>query len=238
MAKIHVGHARTMLLGKLIADEIGIPFHVRFDGPVSEITGDRGECILDVVSCLSFFGIVPDKIYWIEQPIPPKESLAGIVGAEIDKLWMVLFDPSVCPDYYRCLLLDDSIYYHPSLIVRGWEFSTQQSYHPGSSSEQGIVHVKAEDMVFRALGKEKYEINVPLILRSTEKMSKSTIAAVHWSTLTAVSPELAKAFLISTAIYAHNPIGNIGQLFTVEKMEPYPYRWSWEDFADLCRMES
>ena len=231
-ARIHVGHARSMLLGRLIADELGIPFHVRFDGMVDG--RDRGECIIDTVNCLCFLGIAVDYVYWVQQVVPSKEALVGLLGQEAaDRLYIALYDPEVTPDYYRCLMLDDAVLHAPSLIVRGMEFAGEAQYYPGSPA----AHLAAENLVFGAIGQQKHEINVPLILRDTEKMSKSTLVAVHWTTLTGVSPELAKRFLVATALFPTDPLNHLDTPFSIAAMSRTPYRWSWKDWAALCPSE-
>ena len=235
---IHVGHARALLLGSLIAQELGIPFHVRFDGGYSYISGDRGATILDTVNCLRFLHIDYDSMYWVPQVLPTKNMLSAKLGPErAEVLWACLVAPQLGPEPYKCQIMDDLFDYDPSLIVRGSEFGSDAHQFFGPALEASAAHALTENVLYNAAGREKHEINTPMVMIGQAKMSKTSMRLVHWTALTAAHWEDARAFLIATALCPTAPLEALGDPFKISAMSDTPYVWSWKDWAVIARCE-
>ena len=230
---IHVGHARALLLGSLIAQELGIPYHVRYDGP----TGDASDCVLDVVNCLNFLHIPYDRMYWQPQVLPTHAMLVAKLGPAVaDSLWNVLSAPELGAESYRCQMLDDVGDYAPSLIVRGREVREPHEYF-GPALEPNAEHARRENILFNAAGAEKHEINTPMLMLGHRKMSKTAMCLVHWTALTAASWQDARNFLIATALCPGKPTDALGDAFKISLMSEEPYAWSWHDWAKMAGLQ-
>lgn len=243
---LHVGHARTLLLGSLIAKKHGCPFHVRCDGTflcadsVPPMDFDRGNQIMGLVNLMLALEIPFDKIYWA--PLEPTsmtnvtDSAANARVAEA--IWKMSGRGN--PPGHFAAILDDALDHAPSLMVRGSEFT-----HAGGNAfrhdELGMApFVLAEDMMFEALGAEKHEVNVPMIYLGAGKMSKSEMRMVPWEILTGVPVDLARRFLLATAVRAEDPIAAMAMddaiLFAPDMMNYDPYAWNWEHWNQVARM--
>jgi hypothetical protein len=241
---MHIGHARTIVLGKAIADELGIPFHLRFDGLIPPPQPwDRGYGILDVVSLLNYLGILCDNIYWAPYTELNYGSLRDRVGIDrIEKVWTALL---ACGYAYGMpgsgtahtnvsVLLDDLLYNHPSLMLRGLEFKKFEYYDEGMSC---MSYASIENSLCDALGMVKYECSLPMVILGVSKMSKSKLHIVPWRTMTPLSRDRSRKFLLATAMCPDDPFSAMSEPFTLSKMSLKPYVWSWDDLAKLCRME-
>lgn len=243
---LHVGHARTLLLGSLVAQEFGTPFHLRFDGrPIIPVGGgsytrwDRGEGILDAIGLVSFLGIDCERTYWTPSGIQSYEDLGYKIGKEkAEELQKVLLASNYGPDHHHIpTFLDDFLDNAPSLIIRGSEFLPENAAYFGATSLEGArYYVAMENLICKVLGVEKHEINLPMILLGNTKMSKSLMAIVHWSSMTPFGRELSRKFLVASAISPEDPFSALDEEFTIAKISPRPYRWSWEDWAKLAKM--
>ena len=243
---LHVGHARTLLLGSLVAREFGTPFHVRFDGrPIIPTPGggyarwDRGEGILDTVGLLSFLGIDYERAYWTPSGIQSYEDLGYKIGRDrAEELRKVLTASNYGPDHHHVpTFLDDFLDNAPSLIIRGSEFLPQNAAYFGTTSLEGAkYYVAMEDLICRELGVEKCEFNLPMILLGDTKMSKSLMAIVHWSSMMPFGREMTRKFLVASAICPDDPFSALDEEFAIAKLSERPYRWSWDDWARLARI--
>lgn len=233
---IHVGHARTLLLGSLIAEERGCPFHVRLDGIRRLYPTDTTFATLDVANCLLFLGIECDLMYWIQNRYPDLESMEDELGRDgIERVRDVLSQPGFTPSEFPGIIADDCLLYHPSLIVRGMEFKIPEMYG-GSNPMQGAAYTAAEDLLFRAAGREKYEVNTPLItVDDGVKISKRSALLIHWECLLPLGRELARSFLVATAVDPVSPFEVIDRPFSESDMSDRSYPWSWHDYVEAAR---
>lgn len=229
---IHIGHARTLLIGSLAAKHYGCPFHIRLDGLYhytaqdgSVRLSDRGDQVLSVVSCLAALRIQYDAMYWVPQDIGSLYSVPD--AAKWRESWRI-------PDMHLAQVLDDAVDFSTSLMVRGTEFRPE--IDPSSA---GVVHlsefVKNEDAVFHALGEYKNELTVPMVSFKRGKMSKSDIDMVQWDVLNMVGPESAKEFLIATVVNPRHPLDALGKPLDIEDLDLSSYRWEWSEWAAFVR---
>lgn len=226
---IHVGHARTLLLGSLICRERGIEFVVRLDG--THASPPNIDCICDIHDCLDHIG-VHATIRRTLQAVPPPEFLATIVGDRADELYRATQCPTITPGPVAGALVDD-IVHHPSLIIRGIEFSSAAYFPEGGSGT--AQHVMNEDLLFRAAGLDKIEVNLPHINLGASKFSKTKMIGVQWDILRSVPGDVARSFLIATAMFPQDPVPNIGCGFSSFGMPMVPYQWSWDDWNAIVR---
>jgi len=216
---IHIGHARTLLLGDLICRERGIPFHVRIDGLPHPASHDL---LIDLSNCLFHLGIAPTRIYW--PTVPPDTSHMS----EVFNVTTHLAGPAQLSS-----ILDDIL--NDNLIIRGLEFRDINAAYHGSADALSAVtgHVRFEDRLYELAGKTKDEVNVPLIIIGGGKMSKTAIRVVHWSILGSIHTDVARSFLLSTAMFPDDPIGHLAEEFHMDKVSERPYRWSWDHWNEL-----
>jgi len=233
LTPIHVGHARTLLIGSLVARHYGCPFHVRFDGQYRDplqtppLVVDRGDAILEVIGCLQALGVSPDRIYWCSQD---SASLALARQGDISEVragWAM-------NDAHLGAILDDAIDHAPSLIVRGTEFTSR-----GILPFAGVAHlgqfVVCENAVFKILDEQKHEFTVPMIYLGAGKMSKSKLTVVPWQALTAAEPEVVRRFLLATAMNPDEPLSCLDKPFSIERLNLCPYRWDWKQWVEAIR---
>lgn len=243
---LHIGHARSVLLASLIAEELGTPFHIRLDGrPLADVGNgvlarwDRGNGILDMVNLANFLGVEYERMYWTPSGIQSYKDLGFKIGEDkAEELRKVLMASNYGPDHHHIpTFLDDFVDNAPSLIIRGMEFRPEFAAYFGVTSLTGATYYTAmEDIICGVLGVEKHEINVPLVLLGETKMSKSLMAMVHWSSMVPFGSELARDFLVATAMSPDDPFSALGEKFSVDKMSEKPYRWDWNDWKALARM--
>ncbi len=230
LCRVHVGHARTLLLGSLIAQERDCPFHVRMDGARRDVP-DRGGPILDAIQCCAWLGIHPDWCYWLPEALPTREVIAQHMDPEaFDELvWTAGGNEGAV-----AAALDDAMVHHPSLIVRGSEFTFAGRNHgAGPAGQRALLGV--ERVVYAMLGRERQVATVPMVLLDGQKMSKSATQLVHWSVLQQVPPEVARRFLLATALAPGDPLAAMHSIFTSEQFSPEPYPWSWETWAEVVK---
>jgi len=233
---VHVGHARTLLLGSLIAAEHGCPFHVRLDGIRRQYHSDTTYATLDVVNCLAFLGIQHDMMYWVSQRHPDLTQMESELGSDVvERVRQALSEPGVCPSEYPGTISDDPLIYHPSLIIRGMEFQVPEMYG-GVDTTQGMVYTATEDMIFRAAGRDKHEVNTPLIVVDDgNKVSKRSSILIHWDCLVPMGRDVARDFLVATAVMPESPFEVMGNPFSSVDMTKRSYYWSWHDYAEAIR---
>ena len=233
LTPIHVGHARTLLLGSLVAQHYGCPFHIRLDGPyrdpnqVPPLIVDRGDAILELLGCLRAMGVSWDQLYWCPQE-PTSLLLAKREGlARIKAGWAM-------GDIRLAQILDDAVDHAPSLIVRGGEFALD-----GDTTFAGVAHlgqfVATEEMVYCALGEQKHEFTAPMVFLGPGKMSKSKLTVVPWQVLTSLPPEGVRRFLLATAMRPDDPLAAFDDPFSLDHLDPRPYRWDWKQWAQAVK---
>jgi hypothetical protein len=221
---LHLGHARTLLLGSLICRERGIPFDVRIDAAPDPVAY---EFIMDLANCLFFLGIHPERMYW-PMTLPDLSDMSEVF-CEVVKT------NGGAPVW--CQILDDVMNDH--LIIRGLEFKDGR-YFEGPHVAGAAAHVATENRLFALAGRVKREVNVPLMVLGGQKLSKSRLRTIHWSVLRAVPTETARQFMVATALLPRDPLGAMeaGLPFRGELLPEAPYEWSWETWAAVLRREA
>lgn len=240
-ARIHAGHARSLLLGRLHCEQQGIPFHVRLDGtwPRPEY---HHEGVIDLLGCMAWFRMPADHVYrspigvsrrdaQCEQHLGP--SVWARVRETIDHL------ESLGVQFHN-LILDDLVDYHPSLMIRGMEFAEGAKFGPewppeadSSVSIQKLIAL--ERTVFAAAGREHLQLSLPMVTEDHgSKMSKS-VGGVPWDAMQAVSWQDARAYLFATAANPLDPLSAIGEPVDVQNLNPVPHVWSWETWGSFVR---
>ena len=131
-------------------------------------------------------------------------------------------------------VLDDALNHHPSLIVRGSEFTYAGRGH-GTGPNGHKALLATERTAYAMLGRERSVVTVPMVLIGDAKMSKSEARVVHWSTLKAVPREVARAFLVATALRPDGPLWAMDEGFRADAISPEPYVWDWETWAEVVR---
>ena len=235
LAHLHLGHARTLLLGSLIAKELGVPFHVRIDG-IKRNDSDCKGILLDIMGITHFLEIHVDDCYWIRQHEPPEAFVRDKLGDKAETFWnAVRFDYLNNPIKIS-LIADDLLYHSPSLIVRGTEFVEPERFHPPPEGTGLATLNKWIHHLYDALEVKIHEVNVPLIFTSGSKMSKSNGPVVDWKILKSISPQDAHAFLVATAVNPYDPLAVIGKPFRISDLAYEPYEWDWQVWTEFVRM--
>jgi len=234
---LHIGHARTVLLGSLIAKHYGLPFHIRLDGNYRGETSRHGAVLMPLCTIISRLGIECDKVYWYSQEAPSAcqyEAHFGDRGAEIARLLDALceYDPVRISAF-----TDDLMRYWPSLMIRGSEFAdTSQAVQPNNSGVAGLVRFTAkETLISEAMGREPHEINVPLITSDGAKVSKSLSPTLMWDLFERYPGQWVRRFLLATAMKPDAPLKALGKRFALEEMSPMPYEWDWATWDQYIR---
>jgi len=227
---IHMGHARTLLLGSMIAEGLGVPFHVRCDDQLHSHCPDPdpsalAASVIDLTECVRFLEINAERIYW--QPKFDVRDARAIedLGSEAVYFFTALNHPRTeAEPEHKALLVDDVIHWYPSLVIRGMEFQMrrQEEYR------------RYETRAYLGAGRERYEVNVPLIHLDGLTLSKSQSHLIYWRELQAVSPEEARLFLVATAMKPLDPLSAVASPFDVAQMPGSPYEWDWDAWKTFC----
>ena len=212
---IHVGHARTLLLGSLIAKEVGVPFHVRMDPAV---VGCPADMLIAVDECCRFLRIAVDKYIILSVENIYEHPLAEILYS---------MSPGLAAP-----ICDDFIAHAPSLMIRGSEFANPMRWFAPENRASSQAQITVSRAAARLLGQEWHEIIVPLVLRGSEKMAKSSMS-IPWDVLKMVSSFVVRDFLMATAVCPEAPLGVMGYGCPLEKMTTKPYVWSWDTWRLL-----
>lgn len=233
---LHVGHARTLILGSLICKELGIPYHIRIDGTLAGI--NISDCITDMIACMQFLGVEYDYFYNVGMWETNYAQLGNRIGVEgAEKVYRYMLGSHLNSNHGTiATMLDDFLDHAPSLIIRGVEFATLDVSYLASNLTGATGLINAEYLMCEALGTEKHELNVPLIVLGDKKMSKSCMTSIPWMALTMMDSQLVRKFLVATAMESSDPFSALDRKFTIAKMTKQPYIWSWDDFAKLVRM--
>lgn len=238
--QLHIGHARTVLLGSLIAQELGLPFHIRLDGNRHPAVSLETAILLPLVTIVSQLDIQCEKVYW-QAPEPPPlmmyEKVHGDKGKDLYDLMYVIFDGTDCA---LGVLADDLLYHHPSLYIRGVEFTagapgTLRSPHGGSTTADR--YLAREDKLFELIGCKRHEINVPLIFEGGAKVSKSLGPRLTWEMFESIEGRWTRDFLLATAMRPDDPLRALGRKFSLDRMTTEPYEWSWEVWNEYIRLK-
>ena len=232
VARLHIGHARTILLGSLIAQEYGIPFHIRIDAIKRNETDVHG-IFLDLMGITHFLGIHVDDCYWLRQTELPHELVAKCLGDKAETFWSIVNLDYLQDIIKNNLIADDMFYNSPSLIVRGTEFVEPERFYPPPDGAGMAILLKWIRYLYDALDIEMHEVNVPLIFAADTKLSKSSGNIVDWEILRVVEPEDARAFLVATAIDPDDPLASLGKSFNTEDLAYEPYEWSWQIWSEF-----
>lgn len=233
---IHVGHARTLLLGKLACDQLGIDFHVRIDGNPHDKYYLLTAGLFELMQCILFLDLKPARIYWSPSELQPDPYYAERLGAnEWEKVKSIISMWGKAPHTF-CHLLDDLVDNHPSVLLRGHDFLQPNLY--GVSTESGRAmadYLMHETAIYDAAGRKREQISFPLIVkRSGSKFSKSA-GAVPWDLLTSVSPEFARSFLLGTAMFPESPRPVSVEEFDLASLSEQSYVWDWGIWGEFAR---
>ena len=225
------------MIGSLICEKLGLPFVIRLDGTGMPPAMPPGmlpnlQILCDIHATLDHLGIHAEMVPVLTS-VPPTEVLRAVVGDNATRVIETLCIPTITPGTPAAQLVDDIIH-SPSLIIRGMEFSKVDYFPDGGVATAG--HCLNEDILFAAASLEKKEINLPIVRLGHAKMSKTNMTGVTWSIITSVSSELARSFLIATAIAPEDPIKHLGEEFSLERMSSAPYTWNWEHWNHIVRM--
>lgn len=240
---LHLGHARTLLLGSLIAKGLNTPFHVRLDGDRKKHVSDNSGLILDIVSCLNFLEIEYDLLYWHQQEASTPEVVNRELGKSAKRFDMTVHAHFVCPEYYQGLMCDDIITFYPSLVIRGTEFSNPRQIATNSAFTLSTTnHLQTEALLYDAADRIKHEVNVPLVTIDSRKMSKTIRNMAHWSLLRGMNTNDARNFLIATVLNPNDPLSCFSKMtgkvdtLSISDIIDEPYEWSWPIWADAIEI--
>lgn len=229
-AQLHIGHARTVLLGSLIAQELGIPFHIRLDGAFR--LGENLDagilcCIATIISCLQ---IQCAKVYWQPAAGASPAEYERMFGEKGKRLQALAWAISDAMNEQLGVLSDDIIYHHPSVFIRGMEFADGFSGHSPGAGPEGTTarYLARERLFFETVDVEKCEINVPLIYDEGHKVSKSLGPKLNWNMFGEADGTALRSFLLATAIEPQDPLAALDTPFNLKSMTEEPFNWSWE----------
>lgn len=223
---LHVGHARTVLLGSLIAQELNIPFHIRLDGKFIPETS----CVMGVMcplcTMVSMLDITCHLVYWQPAEAPTLaqyEAEFGDGGVEMARCVKVAASATPAEEG---ILVDDLIYHYPSLVIRGTEFVDTSTALPQSVNIAGR-YITMQRFVADAMERDWHEINVPLITMGQQKLSKSLSPVLNWTFFERFERPLVQDFLLATAVSPRDPLSVIGTPFSLVDMTTESYEWNW-----------
>ena len=237
IGRIHIGHARTVLAGSLIAQEKGCPFHVRIDGTRPDDVGQAtADFVLDLRNLLDFIGIECRLYFYLERRLP-LEAVASLTGLTASRLEAYRLLAQIIGDQEVRLAAveDDAILHAPSLIIRGAEFVDPGRWSPPGAAGGMSTQVLYEDCIYAFLGIEKHELNLPLVLASGHKMSKSMVNGIGWEVLTMVSPDQARRYLIASLLDPVDPLSVLDDEFSESRISSVHHEWSWDTWARFAK---
>ena len=244
---LHIGHARSILVGSLICESIGIPFHLRIDGEMDTFHQDGSMAIVDISEMTSWMGIKVDKMYWHPQFRPSDLKIKKVVKNEDDfsdftrildsnpRLLEQRRFPIGSP--YLGMVCDDIIDHPGTLIIRGAEYSIWGKYLDPVMSSTIKNHRIIEEYLHHLAGFRVNEIILPLIMYGSGKMSKSSASTIHWKVLQMASADDAKRYLIASVIDPIDPFSSLDMDFDISHLGDRPHVWSWESWARMVRGE-
>lgn len=237
--RIHIGHARTLLLGEMLCRELGCPFHLRLEGNLTSLHVTQPG-LIDIMGCVGWLGIRPDATYrkslkprpdsWFERALG-EQAWQGLAAERA--MWA-----AIDMDFWEAMAEDFE--WHPSLMIRGSEFAEPEAYDVdwptvtgGAASFRKII--EGEHRYFAAAGLERCQATLPLVTEADgSKMSKS-MGGVGWDCLKAVSAEAARRYLLATAACPLDPLAGLDQPLDLRDLDPTPHVWSWETWGSFIR---
>lgn len=228
---LHVGHARTLYLGHLFAKKKGLPYHVRIDGARLLFDADLSLFTVDIVNCLSFLGIQPDKLYWAPQwENIPQSELVSLFGQ-----WEPVVSAFAATKFTAVPAIIDDLRNPPSWTVRGREFAEPSRYNGREAQVRMMTaYTRLEECLYKATGQDLLQWNVPLITMMGMKLAKSEGRVIHWRVLEMLPPEMVGRFLLSTAIFPDNPLTVSGGTLDVLNVSPKPWEWDWKILKEFA----
>lgn len=237
---VHIGHARSLYLGYLVCQRLGIPYHVRLDVGRNDCTAqgaDISGAIADLVRCLNFLNI-RYILYWQEQEVLSLEMITHKLGGNA-KNFGVLVNQSH-PELpfghiYLASLIDDIITYHPSLIIRGVEFERPEEYFATDDPNTPWAQMEIENLAYLLAGRERHIWTLPLIILDGRKLSKTRGLLVHWSILTSMATEIAQQFLLATSICPSEPLSIMDNNLDIDQIGLEPYPWQWNHWTEIIK---
>jgi hypothetical protein len=232
---LHLGHARTVLLGSCIAQELGIPFDIRLDGVRFPGRSHEAGVLVSLCTIISHLNIQCRRVYWAPQknatPCEYEWEFGEHGKAVYGRMHEVLgtkTHPLVA------LVEDDLLYNHPSLIVRGSEFADLAL----PDTETTGIYVTLQREAHLIARRKLHEINVPLVTLEHRKLSKSLGTSITWEFFSRFPGQWVQDWLIATALSPTNPQRALGTPFSVAGMTTRAYEWSWDAWDKyVWRME-
>lgn len=237
---IHIGHARTLLIGKMVADAHGCPYHVRIDGAFG--VPHTAPSVIDLLSCLTFLGVYADLVYTVTNK-PPSYKDAVNAGLPPSRVAASLWATEGLHSTSKCCFMDDYVEWGPGLVVRGAEFAEPEQNLPPVMAFGTRAMMNQEALFREVFGYKHHEFNVPLMTVAGAKMSKTAARAIHWSTLTMVAPETARNFLMATAAHPDHVADctfspNTTGMVDISLIGKEPYEWSWKTWREVVRRDA
>ncbi len=237
--RIHVGHARTMILGEMICKDLGIPYHLLFEAAWNQVAVTH-EGLIDTFACLMFLGVRPAMLY--ARPLDPSPD--DVLRARVPQAnWDAMKEVQRQFESFetdRWSSVAEDLEWYPSLRIRGAEFEQPAVYLGpdifAQRASKAISEILAyEKALYKAGGLEWGQATLPLIVEhGGAKMSKSVRGAA-WDCLRSVSSEDARAYLLATVANPLDPLAAIGQTVDVLELDPTPHVWSWETWGAFIR---
>lgn len=230
---LHLGHARTVLLASLIAEEVGLPLDIRLDGVRCPGRSHEAGVLVSLCTIIAQLNVQCRRVYWIAQQVAAECEYDWALGGQGKAVRDRLHEITGGRADYIALVEDDLLYNHPSLVVRGSEFADCSLAH----TETTGTYVSFQRDAYATAGREWYEINVPLVTLAHRKLSKSLGTSLTWDLFTRYPGDWVRDFLIATALSPTEPLGKIGCPFRLEQMTKRAYEWDWQEWDRYIRMK-
>jgi len=235
----HVGHARTLYLGSLICQSLDVPLDIRLQGGRIDIPAriDVSGAVIDLANCINFLGPVFRRLYWQPHRPPEEWEVRAELGERAEQFLnaMNAMKASVNSTNAasRC---EDIITHYPSLAIRAVEWVDPHQWIDQPNSAAAIENILIyEKLLYDIAGRTRNERSLPLITLGGSKLAKSEGRMIHWGVLRCVSREVARQFLLATAIRPEDPLAIMDDELSIDQMVLDPYEWSWGVWAELIR---
>ncbi len=235
--ELHIGHARTLLVGSLIAEELGLPFHVRLDGAHNGAFSHDVQILAPLCVIISRLGIKCDHVYWQPQEMPKGITFSKHFGDRAAEMERFL---SVAADYNMNrigVVVDDLMNHYPSLVVRGAEF-VDPSMSVGTQANGAnttMRYAAHQALMSDMMEREWHEINLPLITMRDDKVSKSLSPILLWSFFQRFPGAWLRAFLLATVMDPTAPLKALKRKFSIDAISTQHYEWDWAVWDQYIR---
>ncbi len=225
--QIHVGHARTLVLASTICDELDIPLWLRVNagkvrlksqvaehgygpgdypaGRVAHTMDVLFQAMSEAFEMLLWLGLPIEKVYQPEEPTAQHGMPSDVRGRVAEAAAMGGYIGDCQWQWF-----DDAWVNWPSLLIRGadwcapkWAIGTEE-------------FVRIEGLMFEALGRERYEINTPLLTVNSKKMGSGDLNSVSWRILQPMGMKGAVEFLMRGV--------------DLENLPGPPTEWDWREW--------